>query len=111
LAQARALVSYGLQIAFDLVSLTWIFLGSLDVLSLGFGNENDLHGLMKLSAFSPLRQWGVVGCITWLFRGRRLDLSTLGSSWSMSQGDVVGGYIAYVLGLLGFSKILHSAST
>lgn len=37
------------------------FLGSLDVLSIGFGNENDLHGLMKLSAFSPFCQRGVVG--------------------------------------------------
>jgi hypothetical protein len=34
------------------------FLGSLDVLSIGFGNENDLHGLMKLSAFSPFGQVG-----------------------------------------------------
>jgi hypothetical protein len=35
------------------------FLGSLDdVPSIGFGNENDLHGLMKLSAFSPLVNWG-----------------------------------------------------
>jgi hypothetical protein len=43
------------------------FLGSLDVLSIRFGNENDLHGLMKLSAFSPFCQRGwVVGCIVWL---------------------------------------------
>ena len=43
------------------------FLGSLDVLSIGFGNENDLHGLMKLSAFSFVYgQWEVVGCIVWL---------------------------------------------
>jgi hypothetical protein len=34
------------------------FLGSLDVLSIGFGNENDLHGLMKLSAFSLLSMGG-----------------------------------------------------
>ena len=37
------------------------FLGSLDVLSIRFGNENDLHGLMKLSAFSPFCQRGVGG--------------------------------------------------
>ena len=29
----------------------------------------------------------------------------------MNQGGVVGGCIAFVLGLLGFSKTLHSAST
>lgn len=45
------------------------FLGSLDVLSIGFGNENDLHGLMKLSALSPFGQLGAAGCIMWLFRG------------------------------------------
>jgi hypothetical protein len=53
------------------------FLDSLDVLSIGFGNENDLHGLMKLSAFSPFGQLGAAGCIVWLFQGRRLDLSNL----------------------------------
>jgi len=34
------------------------FLGSLDVLSIRFGNENDLHGLMKLSAFSHFSSIG-----------------------------------------------------
>jgi hypothetical protein len=56
------------------------FLGSLDVLSIGFGNENDLHGLMKLSAFSPLVNWGVVGCIVWLFRGVVWTRPTFSSS-------------------------------
>jgi hypothetical protein len=53
------------------------FLGSLDVLSIGFGNENDLHGLMKLSAFSPLYQVGVGWLHYVAFQGRRLDLSNL----------------------------------
>jgi hypothetical protein len=43
----------------DSVSLTWIFSVPLDVLSIGFGNENDLHGLMKLSAFSHFCQWSI----------------------------------------------------
>jgi hypothetical protein len=87
------------------------FLGSLDdVPSIGFGNENDLHGLMKLSAFSPLVNWrGVVGCITWLFRGVVRAFPTLSSSRLMSWGGVVRGCIAFTLWLLGFSKPLHSA--
>lgn len=77
-SRARALVSYGLLIAFDSVSLTWISSVPLDVLSIGFGNENDLHGLMKLSAFSPFCQrgggWLVALCG---YQGRRPDLSSL----------------------------------
>jgi hypothetical protein len=58
-------------IAFDSVSLTWISLDSLDHLSIGFGNENDLHGLMKLSAFSPFRQWEGGWLHHVAFQGRR----------------------------------------
>jgi len=53
------------------------FLGSLDVLSIGFGNENDLHGLMKLSAFSPICRLGGGWLHYVAFQGRRLDLSNL----------------------------------
>jgi len=53
------------------------FLGSLDVHSIWFGNENDLHGLMKLSAFSPCGQLGGGWLHYVAFQGRRLDLSNL----------------------------------
>jgi hypothetical protein len=54
------------------------FLGSLDVLSIGFGNENDLHGLMKLfrvlSFLLTGGGWLVALCG---YQGRRPDLSNL----------------------------------
>lgn len=54
------------------------FLGSLDdVPSIGFGNENDLHGLMKLSAFSPLVNWGGGWLHYVAFQGRRPGFSNL----------------------------------
>ena len=90
------------------MSLTWIFLGSLDVLSIGFGNENDLHGLMKLSALSPLVNWGGGWLHYVAFQGRRLDLSNLVIVMIDEFRWDAGGCIAFVLGLLGFSKSPHS---